>query len=122
MPSYFFLILSFFLSLTLSGLSSAHADWTCKIDQDCLKYFHTILLDKKDEGGIYQYCQITYDENKLCCSDFSQCREAWAEGGAIEDSTLSAGLSQISQESLSSCNLSQLSPLVYRAFKISIAL
>ena len=99
--------------MTLSGFSSAtengDSDWTCKLDQDCLNEFHTVLLSKEDERGIYKSCQTIYDDNKLCCSDFSQCRESWDEGPTQD---LANSLSGLSPEALSSCELSQLSPLL----------
>ena len=88
----------------------ANSEWTCKINQPCLNELHSILLNKEDNRGIYQYCKITYENNKLCCVDFNQCQESWE--GSLAENLDANNLPDVSQEALDSCELDQLSPLL----------
>ena len=90
--------------------TSANTEWTCKINQPCLNELHSILLNKEDNRGIYQYCKIAYENNKLCCVDFNQCQESWEESPS--ENLDANNLADVSQEALDSCELNQLSPLL----------
>ena len=94
----------------VTQVSPTPAEWTCKINKPCLNQLNNILLNKEDNRGIYQYCQITYENNKLCCVDFNQCQESWEESpsGNLDANNLP----DVSQEALDSCELNQLSPLL----------
>ena len=129
---YLLLIFSFFSTLIMPPVSSAqnnfdvyadegqpvtpvsptpaNSEWTCKINQPCLNELHSILLNKEDNRGIYQYCKITYENNKLCCVDFNQCQESWE--GSLAENLDANNLPDVSQEALDSCELDQLSPLL----------
>ena len=127
---YLLLIFSFFSTLIISPVSFAQsnfdvyadggqpvtqvsptpAEWTCKINQPCLNELHSVLLNKEDNRGIYQYCKIAYENNKLCCVDFNQCQESWE--GSLAENLDANNLPDISQEALDSCELDQLSPFL----------
>ena len=91
---------------------NSFSDYTCKIDEECLDHLHNVLLDKEANRGIYQYCQISLDNIKLCCADPSQCQESWGKNRAKELRDNSLTQVQESGGDILSCELNKLSGLI----------
>ena len=81
-------ILYFFISFSLilptfsfsNTEESETTSYACQIkSQDCLNELNNVLLNKEDNRSIYQYCQITSDNFKLCCEDPLNCSESWGK-------------------------------------------
>lgn len=94
------------------AVSMNSSGYTCQIDQECLDYLDNVFLNKEDSRGIYQYCQATYDNIKLCCAEPSQCQEDWGQDYVqnLRDNILNEV--QNSGGGLLSCELNRLSGLI----------
>ena len=95
----------------MASTQTEDSSYTCKMNSDCLELLN-IFLDKEDNRGIYQYCQITYDNIKQCCMNPLQCQEYYGKEASQE--LRSESLSQVEQSGgdLLSCELSRLSGLI----------
>lgn len=84
---------------------------TCQTNHKCLEYLNNVLLDKKNEEGIYQYCKITFDNIRFCCTDPSQCQESWGRDFAQNLRKNSLNKVKNLGGDLLSCELNRLSGL-----------
>ena len=88
------------------------SSYICRMDSECLNYFHNVLLDKESNEGIYQYCQINYENIKSCCLNPLECQGAYGKDLAQELRNDSLNTVQNSGENVLSCELNRLSALI----------
>ena len=114
-------ILYFFISFSLilptfsfsNTEESETTSYACQIkSQDCLNELNNVLLNKEDNRSIYQYCQITSDNFKLCCEDPLNCSESWGKDMAQNLKQNSLSEVQNSGGDFLTCKLNNLSGLL----------
>ena len=63
----------FYLPLLFSNpYLENQSNWTCKLNQNCLRYLK-IDLDKQDEESIYKSCEYEYKIVETCCKSLNNC-------------------------------------------------
>ena len=108
-----FVFLNLSPNIAFSQFESENDTYTCKLEsQDCLNELNDILLNKEDNRSIYQYCEITSDNFKLCCEDLLNCGESWGQNMAQNLKKNSLSEVQNSVGDLLTCKLNNLAGLL----------
>ena len=109
-----FIFLILFPNIAFSEIyPTENQNYTCKLEsQDCLNDLNNVLLNKEDKRSIYQYCQITSDNFKLCCEDPLNCSESWGKDMAQNLKQNSLSEVQNSGGDFLTCKLNNLSGLL----------
>ena len=109
-----FIFLILFPNIAFSEIyPTENQNYTCKLEsQDCLNDLNNVLLNKEDNRSIYQYCQITSDNFKLCCEDPLNCGEPWGKDMAQNLKQNSLSEVQNSGGDFLTCKLNNLSGLL----------
>ena len=82
-------------------------NWTCEIDNECLRYLQSDL-DKENDYSIYKVCQYEYDAVKNCCESLNNCPSRYGVEQNLENIKSNLLNSPVNQATCSAGNLSSL--------------